>query len=73
LSADCQQLYADIPSNINLDNKLNLHLPEVNKYENMAKIGLDCMQRANSTLEDFVSNSLCYTLRYSSWHLEILV
>lgn len=32
--------------------------PMTTNYEEMATIGLDAMQRANSTIEDFVSSSL---------------
>ncbi|XP_020255761.1 uncharacterized protein LOC109832763 isoform X2 [Asparagus officinalis] len=53
VTEDSQQLYADIPPSSKVDYKLNLQLPELNRHKNMANIGLDCMQRANSTLEDF--------------------
>lgn len=56
LHADCQHFDQDVPSSMKLDCRLNPHLSEMNKYKSLAKIGVYSMQRANSTLEDFVSN-----------------
>ena len=36
--------------------------------EDMALVGLDAMQRANSTLEDFVSRVICYLFIYYCYY-----
>ncbi|XP_058087032.1 uncharacterized protein LOC131234195 isoform X3 [Magnolia sinica] len=53
---DSQQTFAELPSQLDPDNESNL-CPLSPNAEDMAVIGLDAMQRANSTLEDFVSKS----------------
>ncbi|XP_058087031.1 uncharacterized protein LOC131234195 isoform X2 [Magnolia sinica] len=49
---DSQQTFAELPSQLDPDNESNL-CPLSPNAEDMAVIGLDAMQRANSTLEDF--------------------
>ncbi|KAG1366534.1 hypothetical protein COCNU_13G003240 [Cocos nucifera] len=47
---DSQQSYVELPSESYLENKIKFHQSEA---EDIPMIGLDAMQRANSTLEDF--------------------
>nr|XP_010939680.1 uncharacterized protein LOC105058437 isoform X2 [Elaeis guineensis] len=47
---DSQQIYVELPSQSYLENEIKFHQSEA---EDIPMIGLDAMQRANSTLEDF--------------------
>ncbi|XP_038990163.1 uncharacterized protein LOC103707949 isoform X4 [Phoenix dactylifera] len=47
---DSQQIYIELPSQFYFENKIKFHQSEA---EDIPMIGLDAMERANSTLEDF--------------------
>jgi hypothetical protein len=56
----CCRNFVDNSLQLDCDNKKDAGLLQTN-FEDMAMVGLDAMQRANSTLEDFVSS--CFLLR----------
>lgn len=51
---------------ISLNVKTDIGYSETD-FENMAMIGMDAMQRANSTLEDFVSTYLLKRVNFFIW------
>ncbi|WOL08725.1 hypothetical protein Cni_G17478 [Canna indica] len=54
---DCQQIHTALPLHSSLDKGLDLH---ISKIEESPMVGLDAMERANSTLEDFYRSYLMF-------------
>lgn len=66
-SGECLSQSLFFADNEQIENALPLHshdkpdlAPSLSYFQEAATIGLDAMQRANSTLEDFVSNILLF-------------
>ena len=55
LSTDYQQQTVEEPLLLKCERKSDSHPLQTN-FEEIAMVGMDAMQRANSTLEDFVSS-----------------